>query len=169
MTRQSPQGGVTADRRAGGDNPPAAHAGPVTAAPEVEKRPLTFEEVDKTPDSREKMDKPSRPRSEDFLNDAVGTPYYILNGNQHGWTYPGPRGRTFAVTRFYWHQKVAIDFPRTMLDVEDVKAKAAILKALGVAYVAILPNESLTIETVQARIAEARKAIEAAAKPEGGS
>lgn len=164
MPRQNGEG-AQATRRAGGEHPPAAAAllAPAQAVELEDRKPLTFDAVDKV-DQREKEDRYLRRPTEDWLNEAVGMHKYILNASMGGWVR-AKTGLTFAVTRFYWHKKVAVDFPRVMGEVTVVEEKRQVLRRLGIAYVAIMPNESLTIEQVQERIESERAIIAGAMVP----
>lgn len=165
MSRRNTAGAGTSEERAGGEFPPAASAvlAPSQNTVEDKKPVLTFAEVDKV-DALERTDKPVRERMADWLNEAVGSPLYVLNASQHGWYRLGGRLR-FAVTRYYRHKQIAIDFPRSQQEVEVVKQKRDVLRTLGIVYVAILPGESLEVEKVIARIDEEREAMLKAVPP----
>lgn len=165
MTQRKSAGAGTETGRAGGEFPPAASA--VLAAPqntvEEAKQPLTFAEVDHI-DARDRTDKPVRERMADDLNEAVGENRFIVNASMHGW-YRLRGTLRFSVTRFYFHKRVAIDFPRSFQDVTIVEQKRDVLRALGIVYVAIMPGESLSPEQVQKRIRDEKLLILPASEP----
>jgi hypothetical protein len=93
----------------------------------------------------------------DMVNQAVGSDFLGLDWTDAAWTFHD--GWPFAVTRYYPHQKIAVDFPRRWRDVEWVNEKRTKLEAQGIVFVAIMPNEALTVHQLRARIAQARKGM----------
>lgn len=158
----------------GGEHPPAAVAtsAPAPAGVEASGRPgLAFHEIDGK-DARDRADKPSRSRSEDYLNDAVGSLWYIgdadssrVPGDEMKWVpwlmpRAGGAGLRFTCTRYYWHKRVAVDFPRDAQEAKLCEAKRTVLRGLGIAYVCIGYGESLTPDQVAEKIAAEWVAIE---------
>lgn len=161
MSQRESAGTGARGKQAGGDFPPAASAVLAVAQQTVEEKKdvLLFKEVDAV-DARERSDKPVRERMADWLNEAVGENRFIGNASMHGWNRKhGSASMRFAVTRFYFHKRVAVDFPRSHQDVKVIEQKRDCLRLLGIVYVAIMPNESLLIEQVMERIDTEREAM----------
>jgi len=96
-------------------------------------------------------------RHGDLVNDAVGADLWGKDWRECGWEWAD--GFPFSVTRYYLHQRVAVDFPRLYRDVEGVNFKRRLLASQGVAYVAIMPNEALTVDELRRLIQTARAAL----------
>jgi hypothetical protein len=146
------------DAPGGGDFPPAAA---VTTPPKHEtgsdrmqriaaerKIPVKFDED--PIDAREKQEPRGRPvRSNDDIDEAVGLAERgakCLDWSGPGWVLQiGGRPAKFAVTRWYPHQRVAIDFLRNKSDVFYTDQKKQVLNGLGIVYVALPPRGSLPL------------------------
>lgn len=97
-------------------------------------------------------------RDRDTIDVIVGALLRVNNGAGPGWIFP-KTNRTFVVTRWYPHQKVAIDFPRNAYEDTVCPKKAEVLRKLGIAYVAIPRLHGTTDEQLQAMIVKAREAL----------
>lgn len=93
--------------------------------------------------AREAAEKRPRPKVRDLLNEAVGAEMYGINWTASRWRIPRT-GQLFEVARYYMHKKVAIDFPDERQMTEEVPIKRAVLRSLGVVYIAVGPNDVTT-------------------------
>jgi hypothetical protein len=116
-------------------------------------RPFDLEE----PDEGERYE-PAPVRARDLINDAIGANTFCVDWrNAADWVFED--GYPFAVTRFYPHHLIAVDFPRKWRDVEGVARKKAILNAQGIVYIPIMPDQAMTINQLRARVTEERTAM----------
>jgi hypothetical protein len=97
-------------------------------------------------------------RDRDTVDVIVGALLRVNNGAGPGWIFP-KTNRTFVVTRWYPHQKVAIDFPRNAYEETVCPKKADVLRKLGIAYVVVPRLHGTTDEELLAMITKAREGL----------
>lgn len=120
-----------------------------------ERKPKPFD-LEK-PDDGERFE-PAPVRARDLINEALGANTFCVDWrNAADWVFED--GYPFAVTRFYPHHLIAVDFPRKWRDVEGVARKKSILNAQGIVYIPIMPDQAMTINQLRARVTEERTAM----------
>ena len=92
-------------------------------------------------------------RDPDTVNELVGATVYLRNFSDSAWKMSKLTQPLF-VSRYYFHEKLIVDFPATEQELEDKKRLFARLK---VKYFYVAPTETLTAEAFKARLKEIRR------------
>ena len=118
---------------------------------------------------QEEAQEATRERYRDPVDSVVGSNFKMINAGYSEWVHPRTH-RRFAVTNYYIHEKLVIDYPPTE---EESEGRRQFLATIGVAYVGILPGQPVDIiknknnggrPILAELIKEARVIVEKAAK-----
>ena len=100
---------------------------------------------------QEASELPPIKRGPDIINEAVGREVYLGPYTATGWKTKS--GHPFRVTRFYPHAPaIAFDKPQTE---KDHAERAAFFTDTHIVYLAVKPNEAVTVEEMRGRLAKA--------------
>jgi len=119
---------------------------------------------DEEVDARERAERdPRKYREPDYVNEAVGAATYRVNYGESAWKLED--GREFMVTRYYQHKRIVVDYCRNPKEELLVPRKRAVMRKLGIAYIALPCGASLTLSEMRKAIDNERKAIAEANQP----